>query len=105
MTGNGHITQEDLALYAMQSLSVEEAASIKAHLQTCEICRTELATVCGDLALIAMDVPQQPLPEGARERFVARIASSPVPATQQKPAAVFTPMPAKPGRGKGFWIG
>ena len=66
MTGNGHISQEDLAFYAMQNLSVEESASIRAHLQTCEPCRTELALVCGDLALVAIDVPQQPLPEGAR---------------------------------------
>jgi anti-sigma-K factor RskA len=108
MTGNGHISQEDLAFYAMQNLSLEESASIRAHLQTCELCRTELASVCGDLALIAIDVPQQPLPEGARERFLARIAASPVAATQQKPVAPLTPVTpisAKPARGKGFWIG
>ena len=35
MTGNGHNTQEELASYAMQSLPVEESASIRAHLQTC----------------------------------------------------------------------
>jgi anti-sigma-K factor RskA len=105
MTGNGHISQEDLAFYAMQNLSLEESASIRAHLQTCELCRTELASVCGDLALLAIDVPQQPLPEGARERFLARIAASPAAATQQRPAAEVIPMTAKPGRGKGFWIG
>jgi anti-sigma-K factor RskA len=105
MTGNGHISQEDLAFYAMQNLSLEESASIRAHLQTCEPCRTELASVCGDLAVLAIGVPQQPLPEGARERFLARIAAAPVAATQQKPVAGVTPITAKPGRGKAFWIG
>ncbi len=72
MTGNGHNTQEELASYAMQSLPVEESASIRAHLQTCAACRTELAQVCGDLALLGMAVEQQPLPEGARERFLQK---------------------------------
>jgi hypothetical protein len=104
MTGNGHISQEDLAFYAMQNLSIEESASIRAHLQTCEPCRAELALVCGDLALVAIDVPQQPLPEGARERFLARIAASPA-SIAQKTVAEVTPITTKSGRGKGFWIG
>ena len=77
MTGNGHNTQEELASYAMQNLPLEESASIRAHLQSCAPCRTELAEVCGDLALLGIAVEQQPLPEGARERFLKRIASSP----------------------------
>ncbi len=77
MTGNGHNTQEELASYAMQSLPPEESASIRTHLQTCAPCRTELAQVCGDLALLGIAVEQQPLPEGARDRFLKRIASSP----------------------------
>lgn len=105
MTDNGHISQEDLAFYAMQNLSLEESASIKAHLHTCEPCRTELASVCGDLALLAADVPQQALPEGARARFLARIADSPAVNLQAKPVASVTPLNSKPGRGKGFWIG
>ena len=76
MTGNGHNTQEELASYAMQNLPPEESASIRAHLQTCAECRTELAQVCGDLALLGLAVDQQPLPEGARDRFLQRIAGS-----------------------------
>ncbi len=71
MTGNEHNTQEELASYAMQNLPVEESASIRAHLQACAQCRTELAQVSGDLALLGLAVEQQPLPEGARERFLA----------------------------------
>ncbi len=77
MTGNGHNTQEELASYAMQNLPVEESASIREHLQNCAQCRTELAEVCGDLALLGIAVEQQPLPEGARERFLKKIAARP----------------------------
>ncbi len=94
MTGNGHNTQEELASYAMQGLPVEESASIRAHLQTCPACRTELAQVCGDLALLGLAVEQQPLPEGARERFLKRIASSPAVKPAEKLAEV-TPISVK----------
>jgi hypothetical protein len=104
MTGNGHNTQEELASYAMQSLPPEEFASIRTHLQTCLPCRTELAQVCGDLALLGIAVEQQPLPEGARERFLKRIASSPASEPQEKPAEV-TPIDVKAKRrGAGFWV-
>jgi len=104
MTGNGHNTQEELASYAMQGLPVEESASIRAHLQSCATCRQELAQVCGDLALLGLGVDQQPLPEGARDRFLSKIASSPA----VKPAgtlAEVTPISVKSTRrGAGFWI-
>ncbi len=77
MTGDGHNTQEELASYAMQNLPLEESASIREHLQNCAPCRTELAEVCGDLALLGIAVEQHPLPEGARERFLKKIAASP----------------------------
>jgi anti-sigma-K factor RskA len=103
MTGNEHNTQEELASYAMQSLPIEETASIRAHLQTCATCRAELAQVSGDLALLGLAVEQQPLPLGARERFLKRIASG-VESTA-KPAEVI-PMPViSSRRGPGFWIG
>jgi anti-sigma-K factor RskA len=100
MTGNGHNTQEELASYAMQGLPPEESASIRAHLQTCATCRTELAQVCGDLALLGLGVEQQPLPEGARERFLNRIASSPTVKPEEKLAEI-TPISGR--RGAGFW--
>jgi anti-sigma-K factor RskA len=104
MTGNGHNTQEELASYAMQGLPLEESASIRTHLQSCALCRAELAEVCGDLALLGIAVEQQPLPEGARQRFLERIASSPAVKPQTVPAEV-TPISVKRGRrGPGFWI-
>jgi anti-sigma-K factor RskA len=104
MTGNGHNTQEELASYAMQGLPVEESASIRTHLQNCPPCRTELAEICGDLALLGIAVEQQPLPEGARQRFLDKLASSPA---IKPPAALpqVTPISVKRGgRGRGFWV-
>jgi hypothetical protein len=104
MTGNGHNTQEELASYAMQGLPLEESASIRTHLQSCALCRTELAEVCADLALLGIAVEQQPLPEGARQRFLDKIASSSAVKPQTAPAEV-TPISVKSARrGPGFWI-
>jgi anti-sigma-K factor RskA len=103
MTGNGHNTQEELASYVMQNLPVEESASIGAHLQTCAECRTELAQVSGDLALLGLAVEQEPLPEGARARFLQRIASSPIAKPQEKPVEII-PIDVAKRRGFGFWM-
>jgi anti-sigma factor RsiW len=77
-----HIAQEDLVLYALRALTPEEAAPIAAHLATCSICRKDVAEARGDMALLALAVDQQPVPSGAEERFLARIAdAAPLPAT------------------------
>jgi Anti-sigma-K factor rskA len=104
MTGNGHNTQEELASYAMQSLPVEESASIRTHLQSCPPCRAELAQVCGDLALLGIAVEQEPLPEGARQRFLKRISSSPTVKPQETVAEVTSISVKRARRGPGFWI-
>lgn len=70
-----HISPDDLALYALQALSPEETAAVREHVSGCEVCRAELAKVEGDLAMLALSVDQQPLPAGARERFVRRLGS------------------------------
>ena len=105
MTGNGHNTQEELASYAMQNLPVEESASIREHLQNCAPCRTELAEVCGDLALLGIAVEQQPLPEGARERFLKK--SPPLPQSKPQETSWQRSPPSRSRRarrGPGFWI-
>jgi anti-sigma-K factor RskA len=76
MTESRHIAQEDLALYAMQALSADESMRVREHLGVCPECREELARVSGDLALVAMSVEASPLPEGARQRFLARIGAA-----------------------------
>ncbi|HVU47044.1 MAG TPA: anti-sigma factor [Terracidiphilus sp.] len=75
MTGNAHIPEETLALYALQALDREESAAVRAHLDVCIECRAELASAAGDLALVALSTEQQPLPAGARARFLDRIGA------------------------------
>jgi anti-sigma-K factor RskA len=102
MTSNAHNTQEELALYAMQGLPVEESASIREHLQSCPACRAALAEVSGDLALLGLAVEQQELPAGARARFLEKIAATPVEKAQEGLALV-APV-AQKRRGPGFWV-
>jgi hypothetical protein len=75
MTDDRHISQEDLALHAMQALSLEESPAMRLHLAGCDACRAELAEITGDLALLAMSVEQHPVPESARQCFLDRIAA------------------------------
>ena len=74
MTNGTHISGEDLALHALQALTAEESAAVQAHVAKCEVCRAELAAATGDLALLALSAESQPLPEGARDRFLIRVA-------------------------------
>jgi hypothetical protein len=73
MTGNEHIDVEDLAMFALALLDAAESASIRAHLNTCADCRQELGRIRADLAAYALTTEPAPLPEGARERFVASL--------------------------------
>jgi Anti-sigma-K factor rskA, C-terminal len=75
MRQDEHISFEDLTLYAMQSLATGEAEAVRLHLQACAECRKELAAIQGDLAMVAMSVEAHPVPKGARERFLSRIAA------------------------------
>jgi hypothetical protein len=94
MTDIRHIAQEDLVLYAMHALAPEESSPVAAHLATCAQCRQEAAEAQEDMALLALSVEQQPLPAGAEERFLARIAASvqaaSIPATVTLPDASST---------------
>ena len=44
-SGPRHIDPEDLTLYAMQLLNADEAATIAGHVDHCEECRAELASI------------------------------------------------------------
>ena len=101
MTGNEHSTQDELASYALQNLPVAESAAIRAHLQGCLPCRIELAQVSGDLAMLGIAVAQSPLPAGARDRFLEKIAGT--ASAEASAGAKVTPITVK-RRGAGFWV-
>jgi anti-sigma-K factor RskA len=75
MTDGRHISAEDMALLALQALSIEESDAAQAHVEQCAECRADLAALQGDLALVALTAEPHALPAGARDRFLARIAA------------------------------
>ena len=103
MTDGQHISQEDLALNAMQALSPEESAAVRAHLVTCSQCQSDLKELSGDLALLALGVEQHPVPEGARQRFMQKIASDSEHVSQPARAQVI-PINQRPARKIAIWI-
>lgn len=76
MTNGTHIALEDLAALAMRGAAPSEAAATEEHLAKCEQCRGELEKLSSELAMVAMSVEQKQLPEGARDRFLQRIANA-----------------------------
>jgi len=99
VTNGSHISQEDLALHALKALTAEESAAVRTHVAECEVCRAELAAAMGDLALVALSVEPQPLPDGARDRFLARIAEDAKQSESHPILAKIIPFnPARVGR-------
>lgn len=113
MTGPIHIPQDELALFAMRALSPEEATPVRLHVEGCAECRAALAEAVGGLSLLAMSVDQHPVPEGARQRFLDRIAadkdavrdaSRPAAAApEMKPAEVIPIAKTRPIARKARW--
>ena len=100
-----HISPDDLALYALQALSQEETAAVREHVSACEVCRAEVAKVEGDLAMVALSVEQQPLPAGARDRFVQRLASEPRSIAAASRAAEPISIEKARGSRSAAWVG
>ena len=74
-----HIPEEDLIQYALGTLKDAQLSQFTAHISLCNDCRAELARTQVDLASFAAVQPLAELPEGARERFLSRLASDAAP--------------------------
>jgi hypothetical protein len=108
LNGATHISQEDLALYAMQALAPAEQAEAQTHLAGCAACQGALRDILAEVSLLALSVEQQPLPPGAEQRFMARIANTPQERAATRPAArrEAEPVMAEHKNGFGFgWLG
>jgi hypothetical protein len=103
MTDGQHISQEDLALHAMQSLSRQEAGEVRLHLADCVACRTKLEELNEELALLALSVEPHQVPEGARRRFLERISSTPSRAEHLAQGEAI-PIRRPPARRLAIWI-
>jgi hypothetical protein len=103
MTDGQHISQEDLAMHAMQSLSHDQAGEVLLHLTDCELCRRNLEELNEELALLALTVEPHPIPEGARQRFLEKISSTPSGAEHLAQRKV-VPITRRPARRLAIWV-
>jgi len=82
-----HIADADLSLYAMGALAPEEMEQARVHLLGCALCREELRQNTLVLGAYAQTTPESAMPEGARERFMARVAQTPQVETDEARSA------------------
>ena len=68
---------ENLALFALGSLTGDERTLLEKHLEECAACRRELEQLRGDMALMAMSVGGPKPPARARRRLLDAIAREP----------------------------
>ena len=74
MTVAKHIPEDDLALFALALMQPEEAALTMAHLKHCDLCRSEVTRMQGDLVVYAMTAEMQEPPAEARDRLLRAVA-------------------------------
>jgi anti-sigma-K factor RskA len=94
------ISSEDLALFAMQLLSKEEAAEVAAYVAQSAEARRELAEIQGDLAIYAHTVDLHSPPVQVRERLMKQVAREKKAVPIDRPAVAETrpaEAPVRPG--------
>jgi anti-sigma-K factor RskA len=84
---------DDLALYALGSLTGEERIVLEKHLEECSACRRELEQLRGDMALMAISVGGPKPPARARQRLLDAIAREPHRGAIPARRAWWTPVP------------
>jgi anti-sigma-K factor RskA len=72
-----HIADADLALYSMGALSALEMDSTRSHLEVCAQCQEELRQNQLALAAYAQSTAEVAPPDGAKDRFIANLATTP----------------------------
>jgi anti-sigma-K factor RskA len=80
-----HIADSDLALYAMGALSTVEMDATRSHLLVCARCQEELRQNQIALAAYAQATAEIAPPEGAKDRFLAKLTTTPQLHTQALP--------------------
>jgi anti-sigma-K factor RskA len=66
---------EDLALYALDALDGSQKAAVEEHVETCASCRSELESLRGDMALMALSASGPHPPQRSRDRLMSAIAA------------------------------
>src|ERR1700743_2926919 len=88
MTVGNHIPEDDLVLFALPLLPEDRPRQAKLHAETCDLCRTEIAKLQGDLASYSMISDIVAPPPEARERLMRQVAKEPKPVLPPEPAPV-----------------
>jgi anti-sigma-K factor RskA len=94
-----HIAETDLTLYAMGALPADEMKRAEAHLRLCALCTEEVRRNTLALAAYAQTTPETALPEGAKARFMTRLAETPQNATAVEQRV----KPAEESKKSSFW--
>lgn len=68
-----HLSEDELALFALQLLNEDEQAAAVAHLEECEECRVKVAEVQGDLVAYSMTAEMHSPPAAARDRLLRQV--------------------------------
>ncbi|HZQ24542.1 MAG TPA: anti-sigma factor [Terriglobales bacterium] len=76
---------DDLAMYALGSLSGDERTALEKHLQDCATCRRELDVLRGDMALLALSTTGPVPPARSRKRLADAIAAEPRRTRRSRP--------------------
>ena len=89
MNNANHIADDDLYLFALQSLPDAEMQTIALHLKECAVCRAQMGEIQGDMVIYAMTAEMQAPPTRARERLLAQVAQEKkvIPISRSEPAA------------------
>jgi anti-sigma-K factor RskA len=73
MNNANHLSEDDLALFALQLFNEDDQKPVVAHLEECEECRVKVAEVQGDLVAYAMTAETHSPPAAARERLLKQV--------------------------------
>jgi len=76
MNTTDHLSQDDLATFALQLLPEAETRAALAHMQDCDDCRHAVAEFQGDLGIYSLGSELHAVPAGARERLLLDVAQS-----------------------------
>ncbi len=94
---NSHIPDDDLVLFALQLLPEDRMRLAKKHVDTCDLCRGEIAKLQGDLVAYSMTADIHPPSPAARERLLRQVAKEPrlaPPEPEPEPERKPAPTPA-----------
>lgn len=97
---DSHIPDDDLVLFALQLLPEDRMRQAKRHVDTCDLCRGEIAKLQGDLVAYSMTADVHAPSPAARERLMRQVAREPrlappepEPVPERKPLPSTAPLP------------